>query len=763
MGRARRFATIYAATCALVSLPLGAQPVQDNHATRPAIGDLGAAQSNVAEVARTTPRPTVGLALSGGGARGGAHIGVLLALRDLRVPIDYIAGTSMGSVIGGFYASGLDEERLQVIAQEADWDGLFDDAPSRDNRTFHRKRDDELFLVKQRAGLNKGAIGLPMGLVQGQDMDLFLARVMLPVSHVEHFDDLPIPFRAVAADMATGETVILERGSLARAIRASMSIPAAIAPVEVDGRLLGDGGVVQNLPVETVRDMGADIVIAVDLSMPLATRDELTSVVAITGQLVGFLMARGTAEQIAKLTADDVLITPQVGGVRSLDFERIQETYAAGYSATMAVADKLSPLALPPEAYAAHRADRPDPRIETPPRIDFVRLDNQSNVADNIVEARLESIPTGVPLDVDAAERAVAQVYGLELFEHVSYDVVEENARKGLEVSVEEQGWGPNYLQFGLESSSAGSDETMFGVSVSYLRTAMNRLGAEWRTTVELGDEPALSMRWHQPFGWNAMTFASAGLSRASSLFNIYDGSTRIGRVRQDEALLDVALGREFGNWGELRFGVLRGTSEPELETGDPAAIPLEDFDRGEAFTRFTVDTLDSIYFPTGGNFLRAQWVASKLDLDATSEFDQFTGDFLTARTFGRHALVFGVRYGSTTDGIAPPSSLFEMGGFWDLSGFAQDELSGQNVGGLLASYYRRIGNLGRRLPLYAGITLEKGNTWQTRDEISLDNSLNAGSLWLGADTPIGPLYVAYGRAEGDRDSFYIVIGNVVN
>ena len=270
-------------------------------------------------------------------------------------------------------------------------------------------------------------------------------------------------------------------------------------------------------------------------------------------------------------------------------------------------------------------------------------------------------------------------------------------------------------------------------------------------------------MRWHQPFGWSAMTFASAGISRASSLVNIYDGSTRIGRVQEDEALLDVALGREFGTWGELRFGVLRGISEPELETGDPAAIPLDDFDRGEAFTRFTVDTLDSIYFPTGGNYLRAEWVTSKHDLDATSEFDQFVGDFLTARTFGRHTVAFALRYGSTTDGIAPPSSLFEMGGFWDLSGYAQDELSGQNVGGLLASYYRRIGNLGRRMPLYAGITLEKGNVWATRDEISLDDSINAGSLWLGADTPIGPLYVAYGRAEGDRDSFYIVIGNVVN
>jgi len=733
-----------------VPFDLPAQQAEDQSAAKPVVAEPG------------STRPTIGLALSGGGARGGAHIGVLLALRDLRVPIDYIAGTSMGSVIGGFYASGLDEEQLQSLAREVDWADVFDDASIRENRTFHRKREDELFLVKRRVGVRKGAIGLPMGLVLGQDMDIFLARVMLPVTHVESFDELPIPFRAVAADMVTGETVILAHGSLARAIRASLSAPAVIAPVEIDGRLLGDGGIAQNLPVEAVRGMGADIVVAVNISTPLATRDELTSVISITGQLVGFLTTGGTAEQIAKLTDDDVLITPQLGDIRSTDFERMGETYTAGYDATMAVADKLLPLALSPEAYAAHRAGRRNPRIETPPRIDFVRLDNESNVADNIVEARLESIPTGVPLDLDATELAIARVYGLDLFEHVSYDVVEEDERKGLEVSVEERPWGPNYLQFGLESSSSGSDDTVFGASLSYLRTAMNRLGAEWRTTIELGDEPALSTRWHQPLGSNALTFVSAGLSAESSLLNLYDGGTRIARVQQDEALLDVALGREFGTWGELRFRVLRGSGEPKLETGDPAAIRLDDFDRGEAFASFTVDTLDSIYFPREGNMLRMDWVTSRHDLDATTEFDQFVGSFLTAQTFGRHTLALGLRYGTTTEGIAPPSSLFEMGGFWDLAGFAQDELSGQNVGGLLASYYRRIGNLSQ-LPIYAGITFEKGNTWDTRSEISLANSLNAGSLWFGADTPIGPVYLAYGRAEGDHESFYIVIGNVVN
>ncbi len=758
MGHARRFTGALLVICALGPCEFQAQEASAQVASEPTVS---AASSPAASPSpQNTSRSTIGLALSGGGARGGAHIGVLLALRELRVPIDFIAGTSMGSVIGGLYASGLDEDELQSLARDADWASLFDDAPRRDNRTFHRKRDDDLFLVKPLAGLKHGSLGLPMGLVQGNNIDLFLARALLPVAAIERFDELPTPFRAVAADMATGQKVILDRGSLAHAIRASMSIPAALAPIEIDGRLLADGGVAENLPVETVRAMGADVVVAIDISTPLATREDLTSVIAITSQLAAFLTARGTTEQIAKLADKDVLIRPELGGIRSLDFDRMAEACAAGYRATMAVADKLTPFSLSPEAYAAYRAARRNPRDEPPPRIDFVRLDNRTNVADNIVQARLESIPTGGPLDLDATEKAISHVYGLELFEHVNYDVVEEENRKGLAVSVEENKWGPDYLQFGLDSSSTGGDETKFGVSLSYLRTEMNSLGGEWRTTIALGDEPELSTRWHQPVGWNALTFVSAGLSLAKPLVNIYDGSTRIARVQQDEALLDVALGRELGTWGEIRVGLRGGSSEPEIETGDPSVIPLQDFDRGEALARFTVDTLDSIYFPSDGNFVRLEWLTSKHDLGATAEFDQLLGSFLTAHSFGKNTLAFGVRYDVTTQGTAPPWGLFELGGFWDLSGFAQDELSGQNVGRLSAGYYRRIGH--GRMPLYAGVTLEKGNAWNSRDEMSIDDARSAGSLWLGADTPIGPLYVGYGLAEGDRDSFYIVIGNVV-
>jgi NTE family protein len=711
--------------------------------------------------ARDDPgRPKIGLALSGGGARGGAHVGVLRALRELGIPIDYIAGTSMGSVIGGFYASGLDEDEIAALAADIDWGDLFSDSPSRDNRTFHRKRDDDLFLVKQEAGLNNGQVELPMGLVQGQDINLFLARTTLPVAHVQNFDELPIPFRAVATDIATGEVVVLDHGSLGDAIRASLSIPAAFAPIEIDGRLLVDGGVAQNLPVDTVRAMGADIVIAVDISTPLAGREELTSVISITSQLFGFLTVRGTEEQKTKLGPNDVLISPDLHDVTTSDFARIEETFAFGYDATMAAADELRALALPAAQDEAHRAARPNPRREEPPEIDFVRLANDTNVSDNIVEARLESIPTGVPLDLDATELAIERVYGLELFEKVSYSVVEEGGVTGLEVNLDAKEWGPNYLEAGLKYSSAGDDNTMFGVSMSYVRTAMNSLGAEWRSTLALGDEPSASTIWHQPLGWNAMTFVSAGLHVDVPLINIYQDTTRIAQLQETESLIDLAIGREFGTWGELRFGVTRGKGDWEVVTGPGTTLIPEEFDRGELWTRFTVDTLDNLYFPVGGGLVSAEWRSSREHFGADPEFDQFRAKFIGAKTFGRHTVAGGVRYDTTRDGTAPAQNLFEIGGFWNLSGFVEDELTGQHAGRLLAAYYRRIGNFGR-MPAYAGITLERGNAWDLPEDISWDNSLTAGSLWVGADTPVGPVYIAYGQAQGNRKSLYIFLGSV--
>ncbi len=329
-------------------------------------------------------RPRIGLALAGGGARGGAHIGVLRVLEANRIPIDYIAGTSIGAIIGGLYAMGRTPDEIEQLVGEIDWDDVFKDNIDRQHRSFRRKRDDDLALVHAKPGFNDGKIELPTGLIQGQKIDLLLSRLTLPAAQVKNFDNLGIPFRAVASNIATGEPVVLGSGNLAEVIRASMSIPTILAPIRIDGELLVDGGVSNNLPIDVVRKMGANIVIAVDISTPLKTEEELTSMVAITGQLTGILTRRNAEEQIATLTDDDLLIVPDLGDITTDDFDHIANAVPMGTAAANEHVSRLRTWSLSPAAYAAHLAARPRPAGE-PPTIQFVTIENDSGLGTTLL------------------------------------------------------------------------------------------------------------------------------------------------------------------------------------------------------------------------------------------------------------------------------------------------------------------------------------------------------------------------------------------
>ena len=705
-------------------------------------------------------RPQVGLALSGGGARGGAHIGVLRALEELRVPVDYLAGTSIGAIVGGFYAAGWSTEDIEQLVQDIDWDSAFLNITPRQLRSFRRKRDDDSFLVRQRPGLNSGELELPIGLVQGQVIDLIISQYALPASTVDDFDDLRVPFRAVAADIATGEEVILSSGSLARAIRASMALPAALTPVEIDNQLLVDGGIAMNLPVEVARGMGADVVVAVDISAALREREELRSVLDMTTQLTNLLTREGVQRQRELLTERDVLLQPEFDPeLSSVDFERMVEMIDYGYEITMRHRDELERYALDAEEYAAYVAARPDVFLRDPPTIDFIRLDNSSRIADNVILTRMRDVILGEPLSIETIELAINQAYGLELFQNVRYAVVTEGEETGLEIDVVPRSWGPNYLQLGMAYNSSGDVDATFGLAASYLRTAVNEKGGEWRTTFVVGDEPAFTLDVYQPLGTAGLFFVEPTLDFRRTQFNAFEGPDLVAEARVREATLEVGLGRELLNWGEIRGGVRAAVGETDLHVGESTDIPAEDFRVGELFTRFSVDTFDSIAFPRSGMLARAEWRGSRPSaLSADVDYDQLLVSLAHARTWGRHTLLTNVRYDATISGTTPLNRAFRLGGFLDLSGVAQEQLIGKYVARVGASYYRRIGDLAL-FPAFAGITVELGNAWEERSAISLGDTILGGSIWAGVDTPVGPIYVGYGRAEGDSDAAYVHLG----
>jgi len=709
------------------------------------------------EDSQATPqRPKIGLALSGGGARGAAHVGVLRVLEELHIPIDYIAGTSMGSIIAGLYASGMTPDEIEHALKTIDWETVFDDKPPREDRSFRRKRDDDLYLVKAKPGYSDGEIKLPSGLIQGQKFDLELRKLALRASNINDFDRLPIPFRAVASDIGTGKSVVLSKGDIALAMRASMAVPGAFSPARIDGRTLVDGGITNNLPISVVRDMGADIVIAVDISTPLLKPDEVHNVIKITEQLTGIMTRTNTEQQIASLTERDVLIVPNLSDITSADFTRSVEAIAAGYAAADEKRADIARLSLPAADYRAHLAARGQP-VSMQPIVQFVRIENHSRVADGMIRDRLH-IQQGQPLDTVQLEKDIGNIYGLELFENVGYSVVEEEGKTGVVVTARERSWGPNYLQFGLALSSDERGNSNYNIGLSYLKTAINPLGGEVRVIAQVGSEPALGGGWYQPLDYTSRYFIEPKVLFGSRIFSQYapDGD-RLSEYRVTSSQLELGVGREVSVFGEVRAGYRMAKGEADLEVGDPS-LPEGEFDSGAVFGRVWIDRLDQVYFPSRGYNAKLEYIVFREDLGNDSDLDQLESSANYFHTFGKHTVGLGGKFNSTLDGEAAVQDRFRMGGFLNLSGYSQDSISGQHSAFLGATYFRRFTQL-KLLPWYIGGSLEYGNVWEDSSDISWDSGIAAGSLFLGADTPLGPFYLGYGHAEQGRDAAFLYLG----
>ena len=762
----RRLMPLVVAICA-ISVGLPAQ-AQEEVSVAPAGVDTGSDPllnvpvTGFAQDA-VNDRPRIGLALSGGGARGAAHIGVLKVLERERIPIDYIAGTSMGSIIGGLYASGMSPEEIEAQLVAVDWDDVFEDKVDRENRTFRRKTDDRLWLISRKPGIKDGKITLPPGLVQGQKINQLLIALTLPVADINDFDDLAIPFRAVAADIQTGETVVLGAGSLPKAIRASMSIPAVMTPVQWGERNLVDGGIASNLPIEAVRGMGADIVIAVDISTPLSDEDVSTSLLAVAGQLVGMLTRRNTEAEIATLGAQDILLIPDLGDIETGDFDRMGEAVPTGIASAEAHIAELRRYSLGELAFAEHVSARQMPKGEHPV-IEFVHFDNETPISDEFLYGRLRASQpgnkiVGHPLDIEQLERGIDELYGLEIFSHIAYAVVEEDGKHGLQIWVLPRSWGPNYLQFGIKWNTSFNGEGIFNFSTSLLKTELNAWNGEWRTAVSIGEEPGILTDFYQPLGKFGRWFAGARVSFEQFNVNQFEeGSADVvqqARITQFDA--STYAGREFGTWGRGSLRYTRGTGERKIRIGDPNA-PDQDFDIGELSAVLEADRLDDLYFPSHGYFLSAAYRINRTEFGASQDYDQALFAATYATTRGKNTFNFAADYRTTTSGQAPPERRFRMGGLFNLSGFEFNQLSGQQYGRLVGLFRREFWDAGFAT-VYYGTSLEFGNVWESKSDDGFDNGIFAGSVFLGANTMIGPVYLGYGVAEGGTDSFYLYVG----
>jgi NTE family protein len=700
-------------------------------------------------------RPRIGLALSGGGARGIAHVAVLEVLEEQRVPIDCIAGTSMGAIVGGMYASGLSPAEIRTALLGLDWTDLVTDRPQRRDLGYRRKEDDASDLINLEMGVRAGRLLLPRGLVTGQKIAIALESLTLPAALVRDFDRLPIPFRAVATDLGTGEMVVLKSGKLADALHASMSIPGILAPFEMDGHLLADGGLVRNLPVDVVRSMGADVVIAVDVSTPLFSREELRSLADITLQVTGIMTRENVEEQIKQA---DVVIIPELGAITATDYTRAESILASGAAAARAQKEALARYALADDTFTGQLARARAPLAPLPP-IDALVVEGYTRVDRRIIENRLKT-RAGGPLDVHVLESDLERVYGLGDFERVDYCLEPEGDQTKLVIRTTEKSWGPNYLRFGLNMRNDFQGDTDFNIISRLTMTRIDPLGAEWRSDVEVGETRRVSSEFYQPLDFSGTFFVAPSVDYANAIVGVFEGDDRIAEYQTRSISGSLALGAQLGRYGEARVGLIRGRVWARPRVGDPG-LPVLDVPVAAYAARFVVDRFDNPSFPHRGRGARLDVYMPRRGLGSDVSYDRVQGSIVQVFGAGRHHVFMGLEGGTNLGSPIPFYDEFPVGGLFSLSGFKQGQLRGQLFGAARSGYYRRSGKLSgiSGQAIYLGGWLEAGNAWATSRDVRVGDLHYAATLVIGADTFLGPIFLAYGHADGGHDAFYLSMG----
>jgi NTE family protein len=703
-------------------------------------------------------RPRIGLALGGGGARGLAHIGVLKVLEELRVPVDYIAGTSSGAIIGGLYAAGLSPQEIEDRIVAIDWDDILSDRLARRDLSYRRKQNDRDYLFPMEIGVRGFRLIFPRGLIAGQKIGFFLRSATLGVAGVTDFNRLPIPYRAVATDLETGAPVALARGDLAEAMQASMAIPGIFSPVEIGGRLLADGGMSENVPVEAVRAMGADIIIAVNLSAPLLTREQLESVVDVSDQTLSFLSQKTNQQQLTQLRGDDVLITPELNDVGASQFERANEIIASGLYAAGIQELLLRQISVSERSYDAYlrRQRREDqPRV----RLDAIVVDQPARVDRQIITRRLNTA-AGQDLDVETLRADMARIYDLGDFERVDFRVERRGELNELHVDVQEKSWGPDYLRFGLNLIDDFEGESRFNILANYTRTWINPLGGEWKNEFSIGNTRKVFTELYQPMDPFSVWFLAPHAQYVQDTFDVYDGEHRVAEYKRKRWEAGIDTGLQLGKHGEVRVGMVRERVDSEPRIG-AQELPEYNVRQGAWTGSVVYDQIDNVYFPRRGFLAGSRLFAARGYLGADTVYEKLDVNWLTAFTYKTHTMYGGFELGTNLDDKLPLYDTFTLGGFQRLSGFSSGQLSGQHLAFGRLVYFERVGRLPKAAGggVYVGASLEMGNVWDDEDAADLVDWHKAYSLFASAETTLGPLYFAYGQSDGGNYAFYLFLG----
>jgi len=709
-------------------------------------------------------RPKIALVLSGGGARGGAHVGVLKVLEENRIPVDMIIGTSMGSFMGGLYAAGKTPKELEQILVTTDWHRFIRSDLERQKIPMQRKLMEYTYQGKLGVGINaENKFVLPTGVLKREPLLLKFNELSENVEGIENFDDLSIPFRAVATDIKNGEAIVLKSGSLAEAMYASSAIPGGLQPININGTELVDGGISENIPIAVARSMGADIIIAVDVSEDFSKNIDVNSYFVVLGQLVDIMMRKNANESLKLLTEKDILITPDLKGYSGLDVEKYAQIIQAGYASALMNVQKLQKYSLSKAEYAKYQDEHRHKRFKKELVISEIKIQNHTYSSNEIITKQIHQ-KVGKVFNAKVLREDILQLYNLAVFDSISYKIIKDDGKNTLLITAEPSWDNRGDLLFSLSLDDDFNGHSAYSMKLGYFMYGINALGAEWRTDAEIGKKQRFATEFYQPLDDAQMFYVRPFLA--------YEKTTYI--VPTETSGNQELKSRGYG--GGLAFGTnMTRSLRAELNAAayrDKSDVALvhysKEFKARQIEARVLVDSLDNYNFPNKG-------VLGKLELKKDAkmwgsdyDYEQFSLQLQKPLSVYDNTLIFNAKIGLTdvksrNSGDITVYDKFILGGMFNLSGYPANSFAGNNVafGSLMYRYRIKnggfFGSLGA--PLYAGVTLEEGSVWNDGENLNKSSLKSSAALFVSADTPLGAFYLTYGYADEKHNSLYLYLG----
>jgi NTE family protein len=695
-------------------------------------------------------RPRIGLVLGGGGAKGAAHAGVLRVLEEMHVPIDCVVGTSMGALVGGTYAAGMDAVELEQALRTISWKNAIAFEGKRAKDPMRRKLSGVTYSNSLEFGYRDGRLTPPAALIGSQNIDQTIELLVARSQGITDFDNLPIPFRAVATDMQKGQMAVLGQGSLARAMRASMSVPGVFAPVQIEERLLGDGGLTRNLPVDVAREACADVVIAVIVPTTAPTLAQLQSPLTMAARTLDIMVSANEQLQIDTLRPSDVLITVPMGDIGSSSFDEVDAAIPLGRAAAMQRSDELARYSLPEAEYDAWRASvtRGEPGAV---RLASVRIDGAVRVNPDYVRETLR-LDAGTTVSRKTIANHVNDVYALGDFDTVRYVLSGPPDATTLDVILAEHQAGPNEVRFDIGLYLGTDTNAAFTVGGDYLRTWINSRGGEFHGSASVGHTTGLELSVYQPLDAAHRWFVEPGAVAQRTIQGIFVKGDAVADYAFNSAWGFLDAGRVFGTNAELRAGLRSGGQSVKREIALPTLDQLDWEGYGGTSLSYTYDDRDRDVLARSGVLARVDYFQSVDWLGSAADYQRLEGMIDYALPVGSSVAYLRAAGGSSLGSALPSYDLFQLGGPVSFPGFAIGELRGEGFWTVSTTYLKRVAEISNLFgqALYVGATLTAG-AMDDQFDYPGAGTLYSGALLFGGRTPLGPLTISLaGTSRGD-------------